>query len=406
MDNKEKQKVQKSNKIIFGVFIFLSFYSGWFLGHQDLDFQKGKLTPQISNKEKSVNVDFSSFWKTWDLLVANYDGEIDPKKLVEGATRGLVEAVGDPYTVFMSAEETKEFESDLSGSISGIGAEVGIKDEKVTIIAPIDDSPAQKAGLKSGDIVLSINGEDTSRMSLGEAVSKIRGKEGTKVKLLVQRGSEKKEYEITRAKIQIQNVKWEIKNSNIGYIEIVQFDETSTSKFKEAINDLVSKNIKGLIVDVRNNPGGLLDSSIMISSELIKEGVIVLEKNKEGNIKEAFKATGTGKLTDPKIPVVVLINGGSASASEIFAGAIQDKKRGTLIGEKTFGKGSVQQIEEVGKGASLRLTIAHWFTPENRNIDKQGLLPDIEVKLSEEDIKNEKDSQLEKAIEIIKGKIK
>jgi len=406
MTNGKEKKIRNSNRILVGVFIFLSFYSGWFLGHQDLQFQRGKLTPQVSNRDKSANVDFSSFWKTWDLLVSNYNGDLDPQKMVDGAIRGMVYAVGDPYTVFMDAEETKEFEGDLSGSISGIGAEVGIKDDKVTIIAPIDGSPAQRAGLKSGDIVLSINDEDATKISLGEAVSKIRGKEGTKVKLLIQRGQEKKDFEITREKIQIKNVKWEVKEGDIGYIEIAQFDETSAPKFKEAVNDLISKNIKGLIVDVRDNPGGLLDSSVKISSEFIKNGVIVLEKNRDGSLNESFKSIGSGKLTKGNIPLVILINGGSASASEILAGAIQDTKRGVLVGEKTFGKGSVQQLEEVGRGATLRLTVAHWFTPNNRNIDKQGLQPDVEVKLSEEDLKNEKDPQLQKALELIKGKIK
>jgi len=301
----------------------------------------------------------------------------------------------------MDPEETKTFENDLTGSVSGIGAEVGMKDDKLTIIAPLEDSPAQRTGLKGGDIILSINGEDTSKMSLSEAVSKIRGKEGSDVKLLVKRNSESKEYNITRARVEIKSVKSEIKNNNIGYIEVSSFDENTAQMLKGATNDLASKNVKGIVLDLRDNPGGLLDSAISVTSEFIKEGTVLIERRQDGSDQEVFKATVNGKLTDKKIPLVVLVNGGSASASEIVAGAIQDTKRGILIGEKTFGKGSVQQIENLGSAGSIRITIAHWYTPDNRSIDKKGLIPDIEVGLSDEDIKQDKDPQLEKAIEHI-----
>lgn len=400
-------KNQKNRgRLVTAVFIFVAFYSGWFLGHQDLEFQEGKLVPQILNKDgNQTQVDFSPFWKTWDVIVKDYDGTLDYKKMVEGAIRGMVTSVGDPYTVYMSTDETKEFENDISGTISGIGAEVGIKNDKLTVIAPLDNSPAKNAGLKSGDLILQIDGEDTVKMSLGEAVSKIRGKEGTKVKLHIQRDTERKDYEITRAKVEIKSVRWEIKEGNIGYIELSSFDENSAAKIKEAVSDLNGKGAKGIILDLRDNPGGLLDAAVSITSEFLKDGVVLIEKNKAGTINESFKTSGNGKLTDTKIPIAVLTNNGSASASEIVAGALQDSKRATLIGEKTFGKGSVQQIEEISGGSALRITIAHWFTPSGKTIDKEGLKPDVEVKLTENDLKNEKDPQLDKAIEFIKNKI-
>ncbi|MCL5093856.1 MAG: S41 family peptidase [Patescibacteria group bacterium] len=404
----EKEKIKSSkkaiNNVVIGVFIFLAFFSGWFLGHQDLKFQKGKIIPQIINNNSSTqSVDFSPFWRAWDLVTKNYDGNLDLKKLVNGAIKGMVNAVGDPYTVYMDPEETKNFETDLSGSISGIGAEVGIKDNRLTIIAPVEDSPAQKIGLRSGDVILSINGDDTAKMSLSEAVAKIRGKEGTSVKLSVKRGNETKDYEIERANITVKSVKSSVRD-NIGIIEVSSFDENTAQLMKEATNDLLSKNVKGLILDLRDNPGGLLDSAISVSSEFVKNGVVVIERKQDGSNQEVFKASGNGKLTDGKIPLTVLVNGGSASASEIVAGAIQDTKRGVLIGEKTFGKGSVQQIESLGNSGSLRITIAHWYTPNNRNIDKTGLTPDIEAKTTDQDFSQNKDPQMDKAIEYINSK--
>lgn len=402
----ELTKQQKNSKILIGAFIFLSFIFGWAFGHMDFQAQQGNQSPTIINKSTSNNVDFGVFWQTWDKVVGEFDGKIDYQAMVDGAVKGMINSLGDPYTVFMTAEESKSFDQELEGSITGIGAEVGIKDNRVIIIAPIDNSPAAKAGLKPQDIILSINGEDTTGMDLNTAVSKIRGDIGTVVKLNIQRGDQKLDYEITREKVDTKSVKWEIKADNIGYIEISRFDSNTTDLVKQATEELSSKGVKAIVLDLRNNPGGFLDSAVNVTSEFLKNGTIVTEKTTSRNSKEQkYTASGKGKLTDKNIPMVVLVNGGSASASEIVAGALQDNGRAILVGEKTFGKGSVQAIESLMGGASLRITVAHWFTPNGKNISKEGISPNTEVKLSEEDFKNQRDPQLDKAIEYLKSKI-
>jgi carboxyl-terminal processing protease len=314
----------------------------------------------------------------------------------------MVNALGDPYTLFMTPEQSQSFDQELEGSITGIGAQVGIKDGRVIIVAPLDNSPAYKAGVKAKDIILSINGEDTMSMDLSTAVSKIRGDIGTVVKLEIQRGDDKISFEIVREKVDTQSVKWEIKEGDIGYIEITRFDINTTSLTRQATDELASRGVKAVILDLRNNPGGFLDSAVNVTSEFLKSGTIVTEKPTTKSGKEQrFTASGNGKLTSTNIPMVVLVNGGSASASEIVAGALQDNGRAILVGERTFGKGSVQAIESLAGGASLRVTIAHWFTPNGKDISKEGILPNTEVKLTEEDFQLEKDPQLGEAIKYL-----
>lgn len=396
----------KVKRILIGVFIFMSFTTGWYFGHFDYQTSNKGFLPQITNKEgASKNVDFSLFWKVWDQILQKYDGKADTQKMLFGAIKGMVSSLDDPYTVFMDPEESKDFLQELGGSVSGIGAEVGIKNNLLTVIAPISNSPAEKAGLRAGDIILKIDDQDTLNMSLDEAVMKIRGAAGTKVKLLTRRDKEEKTYEITREQVDIDSVKTNLRNDGIAVIEISRFEEDTADKLKESANELISKNVKGVILDLRNNPGGFLDSSISVSSEFIKDGVVVTEKKNDGSEEKSFKASGQGKIVDKKIPVTILINRGSASASEIVAGAIRDSGRGILIGEKTFGKGSVQEVLNIGQDSSLRVTVAHWFTPSGKSINKEGLKPDIEVKMTDEDFNLNKDPQLDKAIEYIKSKI-
>lgn len=401
---KDNEQIQKKRKrILLGGLFILVFISGWILGQHDFVTSRVGYTPTLSGKNtNSGNADFSTFWRAWDLIEKNYDGELDYSKMVNGAIEGMINAVGDPYTAYMSPEESQRLEDDLSGIISGIGAEVGIRDNKLVIIAPIDDSPAKKAGLLAGDNISQIDGVDTLNMDVNEAVSKIRGKEGTVVKLKIVRSGNTKDYEITRAKITVKSVKSEVKNKDIGYISISRFDSETTQELRKALNDFQTKSIKKIVLDLRDNPGGYLDESVTVASEFIKNGVIVTEKrDKLLGKKNEYKATGKGLLTNEDVKIVVLVNGGSASASEIVAGAIKDLKRGILVGEKTFGKGSVQEIENLAKGSKLRITIAHWYTPNGINIGKQGILPDIEVKMTEADYNAAKDPQLDKAIEIL-----
>lgn len=405
MDEKERKIVKiNRSKILIGAVIFLSFVFGWAFGHLDSQITKIGYTPKIVN-QNNENVDFGLFWQAWNKIVTEYDGEIDYQKLVIGAISGMVEAVGDPYTVFMSTEESASFDSEMDGTISGIGAEIGNKNDNIIVIAPLDNTPAQKAGIKAKDIILKINDESTEGMDLNTAVSKIRGEIGTKVTLLIERDGAELTFEIVREKIETKSVKWEIKENNIGYIEISRFDSNTTELTKQATSELANKNVKGIVLDLRNNPGGYLDSSIEVASEFIKEGVIVIEKTGDSGQKEEYTANGKGKMTSNSIPMVVLVNGGSASASEIVTGALQDHDRATIVGEKTFGKGSVQAIESIGQGMSIRITIAHWYTPNGVNIGSEGITPDVEIEFTEEDAKTEKDPQLDKALEIIKSKI-
>lgn len=399
----DQKNKKKSPKIAYALLLLLAFTFGWIFGHQDSRLGQFGFTPQVLNKTANQNVDFAIFWRTWDLLQKNYDGQLDWQKMVYGAIKGMTESLGDPYTSFLNPTEANQLEDDLSGTVSGIGAEVGFRNDKLSIIAPIDDSPAKKAGLLAGDVILQIGNEKAEGMDINTAVSKIRGPAGSKVKLTIERNGQKKEFEITREKITVKSVKSEIKPGNIGYVEITRFDDTTTTQLRGALDDFVAKDVKKVILDLRDNPGGYLNESVTVASEFIDKGIIVAEKRDvDGKVTNEYKATGGGKMTTKDIKLVVLVNGGSASAAEIVAGAIKDLGRGTLIGEKTFGKGSVQEIEDLGQGAKLRITVAHWYTPKGKNIAKEGIAPDVEIKMSEADINAGKDPQLDRALEFLK----
>lgn len=404
-NQKTDKNTQKRSRLLYISIVFFAFIFGWAFGH--LDFQRQQLgyIPGIANNnENSAN--FKIFWDAWDKITQSYDGEIDYQKLILGAINGMVDALEDPYTVFLDEGESNRFGEDLEGSISGIGAEIGIQDDRVIIIAPISESPAEKAGLKAKDIILKINDDDTKGMNLNDAVGKIRGEAGTTVILQIERGSEKKEYRVTREKIEIKSVKAEVLENNIGYIEISKFDNNTGSLLREEGAKLSAKKVQGLIIDLRNNPGGYLDQAIEVTSEYLKEGIAVIEKREKDNKTKEYKVSGKGGFTDNNLPIVILINGGSASAAEIVAGALDDYERALLIGEKTFGKGSVQSIETLSGGNTLHITVAHWYTPKGRSIDGEGLNPDIVVTPSEEDLSKGNDPQLIKALEYLKEKIK
>jgi carboxyl-terminal processing protease len=404
MDKKENTKI-RNQKILIGVVILTSFVVGWFFGAQDAKLSQIGFTPKLIERDLSESkADFSIFWRAWDLLVEKYDGEVDYKAMIYGAIRGMTEALGDPYTAFMSPEEARALDSELSGVIYGIGAEIGIKNNQLTVISPLNESPAEKSGLITGDIILAIDGETTQKMSVDEAVFKIRGEEGTEVKLSIKRGDVIKDYQIKRAKITIESVKHETLNKDVGLITVSRFDEKTTAKTRQALDDFISQNIKKIIIDLRNNPGGYLDESISFSSEFLKEGIVVTEKKdiENGDKSYEYKASGKGKATGNEFKIIVLINEGSASAAEIVAGALKDYSRATLVGETTFGKGSVQEIENLSGGAKLRITIAHWYTPKGQNIGKKGIEPDHEIELTEDDYNNDRDPQLNKALELLK----
>jgi carboxyl-terminal processing protease len=393
--------------IIFSLFVLIcgSYGIGLVVGRGErISWEKG-IIPKIIRRGSVTpkEVDFKLFWDVWDIVNEKYAGEIDHQKMLYGAISGMLEALGDPYTIFMDPEETKKFNQELEGTFFGIGAEVGIKNDKIIIISPLSGTPAEKAGLKPQDIILKINGKDTENMSLDEAVDLIRGEGGTKVTLTISRFgfTEPRDFEIVRETIEIKSVDWESKEDNIAYIEINRFNENTKDDFDNVIKEILPQNPKGIILDLRNNPGGYLDVAIKIASEFIDEGVIVIEQEKDGK-EESFQAVGKAKLAT--VPLVVLINEGSASGSEIVAGAIQDRGKGILIGEKTFGKGSVQEIESLILDCSLRITVAHWLTPSGKSITEQGLEPNIKVQMTDEDYQLDHDPQLDKAIEYLRGR--
>lgn len=368
----------------------------------------GKIIGEYSEPEPGKigqDINFALFWKTWDLVHDNYvdQDKVEDKKLFYGALQGLVSSLGDPYTVFMNPKDSKDFGEDLSGEFEGIGAEISIKDEILTIIAPLPGMPAEKSGLKAGDKIYAINDESTAGITIDEAVEKIRGPKGTQVKLSIARDgfSELKDYELTRNTIVVKSVQTELRDDNIFYIKITSFNENTKPLFDKAVGEIVKDGPRGIIVDLRNNPGGYLNTAIEVVSEWVEEGVVVFEKFGDDKSLE-HPARGRALLKD--FPTVVLVNEGSASASEILAGALQDYQKATLVGKKTFGKGSVQTLINLDDGSSVKITIAKWLTPSGRSINDEGIVPDIEVDYTEEDFENDLDPQLDKAVEILNEK--
>lgn len=351
--------------------------------------------------------DLTLFWQVWSELNNRFvDSEkLVTKDLVYGATKGMVAALKDPYTVYMTPDETQEFLSSLEGQLEGIGAEITIKEQALTIVSPVKGSPAEAAGIKPGDIVYKIDGEVTSDISLFEAISKIRGEKGTEVKLTIIRKSAEEPIEVTivRDTITIDTVTYEAKENNIAYIAIHQFNDRTSQEFSAAIDQVLETKAKGLIIDLRFNGGGYLSSSIDVLSEVIegrKEVVAIETRNPAENT--SLMVDGTSRVG--QIPLVVLVNEGSASASEIVAGAIQDYKRGIVIGVKTFGKGSVQEVVDTfSDGSSLRITIAKWLTPNGRSIEENGIEPDRKVEITTEDITADRDPQLDAAIDYLQN---
>lgn len=351
--------------------------------------------------------DFKIFLGTWDIIRKNFvdDSKVDSKKAMFEATRGLVRSLDDPYSEFLSERQAKIFEEDLTGSFGGVGFEIGIRNGYLTVIAPLEGTPAEKAGFKPGDRILKINNENTENMSLEEAVSKIRGKPGTKVTLTIFRDGwlEPKDFEIIRAIIDVPIIKAKLIEPDIGYIKINSFNAKTYSDFVKEFYSLKNKGANRFILDLRNNPGGYLEVAIELSELFLPRGKIILKEKERSMREKSVFSSGPGVLAKEK--VIILINKGSASASEIFASALRDNLGIKLIGEKSFGKGSVQKIFNVSSNSGekniLKLTIAYWLTPKGVKLEGNGLVPDVEVKdtLLES---TTTDAILDKAIELIK----
>lgn len=364
---------------------------------------------KVLNLNRSLNrssLDFSQFWDVWDKVKAKYvKNEIAEEDMFYGAIQGMVASLGDPYSLYFAPKAAEEFAKDLSGELEGIGAEIGVKNNQLVVVSPLPDSPAEKAGLRPGDKILDIDKESTFGMDVNTAVGKIRGKANTKVVLTITRNGLDKanEITITRAKINVPSILFSVKPGNIAYLRVMQFNADTNAQLDKAIKQIKSRGSKGIILDLRNNPGGYLTSAIYMASEWVTDGVVVSEKGKDGEGND-HNTEGQHRLAG--IKTVVLINKGSASASEIVAGALQDTKNATLIGEQTFGKGSVQDFETFPDGSALKITVAEWFTPSGRNINKEGVKPDIEIKQDWQNEKIGEDIVLSKALEFIASSTK
>ncbi|OGZ62966.1 MAG: hypothetical protein A2639_01600 [Candidatus Staskawiczbacteria bacterium RIFCSPHIGHO2_01_FULL_34_27] len=355
---------------------------------------------------KPESVDFSLFWDAYNKLRQNFISpeKIDNQKILYGAIAGMTKSLGDPYTDFFNPDQAKMFNQDLLGSFEGIGVEVGTKKEQLTVIAPLKGTPGDKAGLKAGDLIIKINSKNTSDMSEQEAVNNIRGKKGTEVILTIFRDgwNQTKEIKIIRDTIKVNSIDWELKDGDIAYISIHQFDQSLSADFKKISFQILDSPAKKIILDLRNNPGGYLEVSQDIASWFLKSGqVVTIEDFGKNKNSQQYKAQGNNIFVD--YPMVILINKGSASAAEILAGALRDNRNIQLVGEKSFGKGSVQKLVELNDGESfIKITIAKWLTPKGSSISEVGLSPDVKIDITDNDLKVEKDSQLDKAIEIIK----
>ncbi|MBI5452631.1 S41 family peptidase [Candidatus Gottesmanbacteria bacterium] len=389
---------------------------------------------EIVNKIPTIpkQIDFNLFWDVWERLSRYYIDKkaLDPQKMVYGAISGMVNSLDDPYTVFLSPDQNKEAKDDLGGKLEGIGVQLGIKDKKIIVIAPLKDTPAEKAGIRSGDWIIKVDGIETNNWTLPEAVSKIRGPKGSKVNLTVvhKDASQSAEIMVVREEIKVASVEWEVKKwkmengkwkmekeecsdcEKVIYLKLSRFGDQTTDEWNKAVDEinatmkpfgssqgrqLNNGTMKGLIFDLRNNPGGYLTGSVFIASEFLKDGVVVIQETAQGG-RQTLSVNRKGRLTD--IPLVVLMNKGSASAAEIVAGALSERGRAKTVGETSFGKGSVQEAQELSAGAGIHITTSKWLLPSGKWINGTGVEPDIKV--VNDETKGD-DLQLEKAVEVL-----
>ena len=361
--------------------------------------ENADVPPELAN-----DLDFATFWKVWSLIREKYvDQPVSDQDLYYGALQGLLYGLKDPYSTYFTPKMAEEFDQEMAGTFFGIGAEIGLnEDGQIVIIAPLPDTPASNAGVMAGDRILTIDGEDTTGMYVSTAVSKIRGEKDTSVslQLIAPGAAEPRTVSITRGEIELKSVKWEVRPDNIGVIEVNIFNEDTESLFAQAAEEMRKANVKGIVLDLRNNPGGYLDGATNLAGYWIGSQTAVLEEVRGQQV--SLPASGDARFA--KTPTVVLVNGGSASASEILAGALQDYGNATVIGEQTFGKGSVQEYQYLDDGSAVKITVARWLTPKGRSIDGEGIAPDQTVTFSVDDYHANKDPQLDAAFSFLAQK--
>ncbi len=403
----KKNNNKLTNFLLILSFIILVFGSGYKLGEYKNRLFLQQPTTNNQSPNWGTNVNFDLFWDTWNKLNERYvdQKKIDPKKMYYGAIKGMVASIEDPYTFFLTPEENKQTKDDLGGKFEGIGAQLGLKDNRIVIIAPLKKSPAEMAGVRAGDFINKVNDASTKNWTLSQAVSKIRGPKNTKVKLTLERNNKETEVIIVRQQIIVASVELSFEK-NIAILKVNQFGDNTNDEWNKAVDEIKSKwsnkQIKGLVLDLRDNPGGYLDSSVYLASEFLPLGKLIVKQETTLYGNKEYRVSKIGKLQD--IPLTVLINKGSASASEILAGALRDHKRAQLIGEKSFGKGSVQEALDLKEGAGLHVTVAKWVLPNGDWINSKGIEPNVKI-LNEikegNTITQETDKQLEKAIQIL-----
>jgi carboxyl-terminal processing protease len=412
--------VNKNIKIFLGLFVSVillagSFSSGFIVGH--LSPASGQMpllndflpySPEVQADQQSATPDelktlFTPFWETWNIVHEQYvEQPVDDQVLMQGAIRGMLDALGDEQTFYMEPELYQSESSSLQGQYEGIGAYVDTEGDYLMIVSPIEGSPAEQAGLLPGDKVIAIDGEDMTGVTPEEARLKVLGPQGTTVTLMVAREGEPEplKFVITRAEITIRSAEGKMLENEVGYIDINTFGELTTRELRDALDNVLAQNPRGIIIDLRNNPGGYLTTAVEVTSEFVEDGVVLYEVYGDGR-RDTHRVLGNGRATD--IPLVVLINEGSASASEILAGALQDYDRAKLVGVKSYGKGSVQNWVPLSNNqGAARVTIAKWLTPNEQAIDNHvGLTPDVVVEITQEDFEADRDPQLDTAMETL-----
>ncbi|OIO48461.1 MAG: hypothetical protein AUJ32_00555 [Parcubacteria group bacterium CG1_02_40_82] len=395
------------SSVIIVILLAGSFYGGFWYGKNSRP--SIEKVSGVFNKEtgKPDSIDFSLFWDSWTQIEEKFVNRsaLDYQKMVYGAIDGMVKSLGDPYTAFFPPVESKKFSEDIKGSFDGIGAEIGMRKDILIVISPLEGSPAKKAGLLAGDQILKIDDKATADLNVDEAVNLIRGSKGTQVTLAILREgwSDTKDYKITRDVINVPILKYEIKDiggKKIAYIQLYEFTENAANEFTKKVNEILNSNAQGIVLDLRGNPGGYLEVAVDIASWFVDGGKLVVSEDFGNGNKNEHTSYGYKKLAT--YPTVVLIDQGSASASEILAGALRDDNGIKLVGEKSFGKGSVQELENLRGGTSLKVTVAKWLTPSGHSIMEQGLEPDIQVGRTQEDVDAGRDPQLDKALELLK----